>query len=78
MAAATRACGIVWDHCRAIQLTDGLREKLELYQNHGRIPWEHSESPAATVPLLLLSESLVTGDGFDFAYVKFRTVDRSS
>jgi tryptophan halogenase len=32
-----------WDHCRSIAPTEALREKIELFQSHGRILREESE-----------------------------------
>jgi len=39
----TERAASFWDHCRAIPLTDSLREKLELFRSHGRILREDSE-----------------------------------
>jgi tryptophan halogenase len=39
----TERPGSFWEHCRTIPLTDGLREKLELFRTHGRILREDSE-----------------------------------
>lgn len=39
----TERAGPFWRHCRALPLTDGLREKLELFQSHGRILREEAE-----------------------------------
>jgi tryptophan halogenase len=32
-----------WEHCRGMPVTDGLREKLDLFRSHGRILREDSE-----------------------------------
>jgi tryptophan halogenase len=39
----TERVGPFWDYCRTIALTDGLREKLDLFRSHGRILREESE-----------------------------------
>jgi tryptophan 7-halogenase len=39
----TERTGSFWRRCRAIALTDGLREKIELFQSHGRILREETE-----------------------------------
>jgi tryptophan halogenase len=39
----TERRGAFWEHCRAIPLTDSLREKIELFRSHGRILREDSE-----------------------------------
>jgi len=39
----TERTGSFWRHCRGMPLTDGLREKLELFQSHGRIFREETE-----------------------------------
>jgi tryptophan 7-halogenase len=33
----TERTGAFWEHCRRMDLTDGLREKLSLFRSHGRI-----------------------------------------
>ncbi len=39
----TERAELFWEHCRAMPLTDGLREKLALFRSHGRILREDSE-----------------------------------
>ena len=39
----TERTGAFWDHCRSIQLTDTLLEKIELFRSHGRILREEAE-----------------------------------
>ena len=39
----TERQGAFWDHCRAMTLTDSLREKIELFRGHGRILREDTE-----------------------------------
>ncbi len=39
----TQRSGAFWEHCRAIPLTDTLREKIELFRSHGRILREDTE-----------------------------------
>jgi tryptophan 7-halogenase len=39
----TERAGPFWQHCRDIPLTDGLREKIELFRSHGRILREEAE-----------------------------------
>jgi tryptophan halogenase len=39
----TGRAGAFWQHCRDIPLTETLREKLELFQSHGRILREETE-----------------------------------
>jgi tryptophan halogenase len=39
----TERIGPFWQHCREMPLTDGLREKIELFRSHGRILREETE-----------------------------------
>jgi len=39
----TERAGPFWQHCRAIPLTESLREKIELFRSHGRILREETE-----------------------------------
>jgi tryptophan halogenase len=39
----TERAGPFWQHCRGMPLTDGLREKIELFRSHGRIFREETE-----------------------------------
>jgi tryptophan halogenase len=39
----TERSGPFWDHCRAMPLTDTLKERIELFRSHGRILREESE-----------------------------------
>ncbi len=39
----TERRGAFWDFCRTLPLTDSLREKIDLFQSHGRILREENE-----------------------------------
>jgi len=41
--AFTERAGAFWEHCRAIPLTETLREKIDLFRGHGRILREDAE-----------------------------------
>jgi tryptophan 7-halogenase len=56
----TERTGPFWDHCRALPLTDSLREKLELFRSHGRILREDSELfPVLSWLSVLVGQSVI-------------------
>jgi tryptophan 7-halogenase len=49
-----------WDHCRSILPTEALREKIELFQSHGRILREESDLfPALSWLSVLVGQNII-------------------
>ncbi len=57
--------GPFWEHCRNIQLTDGLQEKIELFRSHGRILREDTELfPVQSWLFVMIGQNIVP-HGYD-------------
>ncbi len=52
--------GAFWEHCRAIPLTDGLQEKIDLFRSHGRILREDTELfPVQSWLFVMIGQNIV-------------------
>jgi tryptophan halogenase len=78
----TERAGPFWDHCRDIPLTDGLKERIDLFRSHGRILREETELfPIQSWLFVMIGQNVVPRsydpmtDGLDTAKIRARLDD---